>query len=214
MTTQQLVDSLLALIGDTPCIPLPPALGVSHVYLKLEGFNPTGTIYDRLILFSTFQGQDLLVTGSGAMCAAVALAGSVLQMPVTFQNEDQGLFAQMAEALGARRASCVTQNICFDAVAMIHDLIAEIQQEVPHVSTVCIPALPLLPTHLQESASVRLQWIPPTGSAPVMLSALARLGVLIDPQSASGVEQACSMEHEVIVVVCAIDGAMALAEKE
>lgn|GEM_PF-4287355 len=211
---KSVIDSISALIGDTPCIPLPLAFKAPHIYLKLEGFNPTGSIYDRFILYSVFQGQNIAISGIGAICASAALLGSVLQVPVLFDPQDASLFVNMAEALGASRVADITQNIQFDTSTALLGLIREIKSEVPSVTLVLIPDLPLLPTHISEVEQVRIHWVSPTSSLPLEFSELSREGILLDVKSASSVQAARTIQGEVTVVVCAIDGAIALAEME
>src|SRR4051794_33747823 len=76
-----IAHSVLNLIGDTPTIPCP---GQPGLYLKLEGFNPTGSIADRLLLDATVEGAEIHVVGSGQVCAAAALLGAVLGLGVTY----------------------------------------------------------------------------------------------------------------------------------
>lgn len=211
---RSVVDSLSALIGDTPCIPLPPALKASHIYLKLEGFNPTGSIYDRFVLHSTLQGQHIAIAGNGAICASAALVGSILQVPVLFDPQDASLSVNMAEGLGAARAVDIVQNIQFDVAAALSGLIDEIKSEVPDVSVVLIPELPMLPIQTNEIKDIRIQWIPPMSSFPPECSELSQRGILIDAQSAYGVQLARAIQKEVVVIVCAIDGAIALEMEE
>lgn len=209
-----IVDSISALIGDTPCIPLSTAFETSRVYLKLEGFNPTGSIYDRFILHATLQGQNIAITASSPVCASVALLGAVLQVPVIFDPQDSSRFTSMAEALGAARASDIPQNIQFDTRAVLYSLIREIKSEVTDVKAILVPKLPLLPTQIDKVDDVHIQWISPSSSFLPERSELSQRGILIDEKSAYCVHIAKNMREGVTVVVCAIDGAIALAEME
>src|SRR6185295_5682430 len=85
--------SILKLIGNTPTIPYPDRPGV---YLKLEGFNPTGSIADRLLLGATIDGADIHVVADGPTCASAALLGVVLAHPVTFHCSEASPFLLIA----------------------------------------------------------------------------------------------------------------------
>jgi len=106
--TARIVDTVLDLIGDTPMVRLrhlPPA-GSAAVWAKLEGFNPGGSIKDRIAkaMIEAAEQSGLLRpggviveptsgnTGIGlAMVAAVKGYRLILTMPETMSGERRAL---------------------------------------------------------------------------------------------------------------------------
>jgi cysteine synthase len=80
-------------VGRTPCIRYrPPEDTAARFWVKLEGFNPTGSVKDRgciYIVKSAIErglvkkGMTLLDASSGNMACALAYFGAVLGYPVT-----------------------------------------------------------------------------------------------------------------------------------
>lgn len=86
-------DSFTDLVGKTPYVLYRPKekLG-AHIWVKLESFNPTGSVKDRAALFNIkgaiergvlTPGKTLLDASSGNMACALAYFGAILQYPVT-----------------------------------------------------------------------------------------------------------------------------------
>lgn len=80
-------------VGRTPCVRyVPPESIKAKIWVKLEGFNPTGSVKDRgcvYILQGAIErgliskGQTLLDASSGNMACALAYFGGILGHPVT-----------------------------------------------------------------------------------------------------------------------------------
>src|SRR6266536_2077182 len=134
-SSRPLARSILRLIGDTPTIPYPDRPGT---YLKLEGFNPTGSIADRLLAWATLDGAEIHVVGDGPTCASTALLGVVLAHPVTFHCAEASPFLLIAEAFGARPAADRLATIHFDAAEALASLAREIVAELPDVGTIVL----------------------------------------------------------------------------
>src|SRR5262249_28652928 len=75
-------DGVMQMIGNTPHVALrSPEAPSAHIYAKLEGYNPTGSIKDRPCLYmiraslkdgSLRPGMTLLDASSGNMACAIA----------------------------------------------------------------------------------------------------------------------------------------------
>jgi cysteine synthase len=83
--------SLLELIGNTPLVELSP-VGDTHIYAKLEGQNPTGSIKDRIAkaMIETAEasgelepGRELLEPTSGNTGISLALVAKLKGYPLT-----------------------------------------------------------------------------------------------------------------------------------
>jgi cysteine synthase A len=94
----KVVNNILELIGETPVIKLSSAhdTGGAQVYVKLEGFNPGGSIKDRPGLYMIEQAEQkgklkpdsiLLEATSGNTGIGLAMAASVKSYPLV----DHGL---------------------------------------------------------------------------------------------------------------------------
>ncbi len=111
----KVVNNVLELIGETPVIKLNPAhdMGGAQVYVKLEGFNPGGSIKDRpgLYMIEKAEQEGLLKkdsiileatsgnTGIGlAMAASVKSYPLVIVMPENMSDERK----KILRAYGAR----------------------------------------------------------------------------------------------------------------
>ena len=94
MVTQLAYKGILSTIGNTPVIELQnlsPKPGV-HIYAKLEGQNPTGSVKDRIALKMIERAEDtgeispnraLLEPTSGNTGIALAMIGRLKGYPVT-----------------------------------------------------------------------------------------------------------------------------------
>ncbi len=81
------------LIGRTPCVLFrPKEMCSARVWLKLEGFNPTGSVKDRAALWNIRgairrglldSGKTILDASSGNMACALAYFGATMGYPVT-----------------------------------------------------------------------------------------------------------------------------------
>jgi len=86
-------DDVIQSVGRTPCIRYrPPEEARARFWVKLEGFNPTGSVKDRGCIYIVRsaierglikQGMTLLDASSGNMACALAYFGAVLGYPVT-----------------------------------------------------------------------------------------------------------------------------------
>jgi cysteine synthase B len=84
-------SSLLDLVGNTPLVELKPA-GAVHIYAKLEGQNPTGSIKDRIAkaMIESAEasgelepGRELLEPTSGNTGISLALVAKLKGYPLT-----------------------------------------------------------------------------------------------------------------------------------
>ncbi len=89
----KVVNNILELIGETPVIKLNPAhnTGGADVYLKLEGFNPGGSIKDRPGLYMIEQAEQegklkpdsiILEATSGNTGIGLAMAAAIKSYPL------------------------------------------------------------------------------------------------------------------------------------
>ncbi len=109
MTNGRQVDDITHLIGETPTVRLRKVVepGMADVYLKLEWFNPGGSVKDRIALAMVEEAErsgklrpgDIIIeptsgnTGVGlAMVAAARGYRAVLVMPDTMSGERRTLF--------------------------------------------------------------------------------------------------------------------------
>jgi cysteine synthase len=192
-----ITDSVLSLVGRTPCVPIQiPVAGTARpVWLKLEGFNPTGTIFDRIAATAQISGPPHVVD-DGPLAASLALVTSTIGLSMTITQPAPALFGAMARALGAQDAeheqsSGFTLNIdrVFDEIR------AEIQTELSDRVRILIPVLPPAPAN------------PATDFTTQRL--LAAMGVLVDARSAAVVRQAAELPgNDPVAVVCLADGAI------
>lgn len=80
-------------VGGTPCVQFRPVEKISaRIWVKLEGFNPTGSVKDRAGLYNIkgkiergqlVPGQTMLDASSGNMACSLAYFGAILGFPVT-----------------------------------------------------------------------------------------------------------------------------------
>ena len=200
--------SILKLIGDTPTIPYPDRTGI---YLKLEGFNPTGSIADRLLLSATMDGAAIHVVGDGPTCASTALLGVVLAHPVTFQSAEPSPFLLIARAFGARPATDRLTTIRFDPAEALAGLVHEIAAELPDVGTIVLPTTCPLRCDIGQIGGVSIEWVAPRGSSESgddEHRRLARRGILIDRLFAGCALAINAPSDATIVVVALADGAL------
>ncbi len=193
MTTETVIrpiaSSMLLLIGDTPTIPYP---GRPGIYLKLESFNPTWTIADRLIVNVTVGGASIHFAGAPEICAAAALLGCTLQLPVTFDPSRLSASLLMAESLGATQAAGHETTLMVDPFAALRMLVTEIRSEVPDVSMVLLPADSPLACEADLIEDVRIAWCESVDDGGAELRRLSRAGVFIDPPSAAAFGAICA----------------------
>lgn len=106
------LESIVEAVGHTPLfqVGFSAPRASRGVYLKHEGFNPSGSIYDRsavaLYRHAHAQGCSIPLEGSGyaPFCASLALVGVSMQHPVYVDPDDSSPInaAKIARALGAR----------------------------------------------------------------------------------------------------------------
>jgi cysteine synthase len=105
------VTNLLHLIGNTPLVELQscaPKPGV-HLYAKLEGQNPTGSVKDRIVAYMLAcaradgrlrPGQEIVEASTGNTGIALAMVGRRLGHPVRVVVPET-VFADVAQTLQA-----------------------------------------------------------------------------------------------------------------
>ncbi len=87
-----IAENIKSLVGNTPLLKIAcPEIPEANVYVKLESFNPTGSIKDRACLYSILaaeqsgalrNGKTILDASSGNMACSLAYFGYVLGYPV------------------------------------------------------------------------------------------------------------------------------------
>ncbi len=106
--------TILSAIGNTPLVRinhLNPHPDI-HIYAKLEGFNPTGSIKDRIAYFMLFEaqksgelcdGKTIIEATSGNTGISIAMIGKVLGYPVEIVMSEAVSVErrQMIKAFGA-----------------------------------------------------------------------------------------------------------------
>jgi hypothetical protein len=194
-------DSVLSLVGRTPCVPIqvPIADATRPVWLKLEGFNPTGTVFDRIAATAQISGAPHVV-GDGPLAASLALVASTNKLPMTITQPVPELFAAMARAFGALDAEqeqkqTQSSGFTLNVDRVFDEIRSEIRKELGDQVRILIPALPPEPAEA-DFATQRL---------------LAAMGVLIDARSAAVVRQAAELPgSDPVAVICLADGALDL----
>jgi len=83
------------MVGNTPIVKFTPDFDLGHnieIYIKLEGYNPTGSVKDRAALTLILdkidsgelcQGKRILDASSGSFACSIAFFGKILNFPVT-----------------------------------------------------------------------------------------------------------------------------------
>jgi cysteine synthase len=110
-------NNFIEMVGNTPIVRIKLPDGVSaEGYIKLEGFNPTGSVKDRAAIaliqekINTGQlipGKTILDASSGSFACSIAFFGKILGFPVTVitggkMTQDKVAFI---DYFGARRIS-------------------------------------------------------------------------------------------------------------
>lgn len=116
-TEPKIVESVLDLIGDTPLLQVRKiARGISpgvHIFAKLEGFNPGGSVKDRAALKMVQEGirsgqlregKTIIDSTSGNTGIALALIGAALGYPVelVMPSNVSSERKRIIQALGAK----------------------------------------------------------------------------------------------------------------
>jgi cysteine synthase A len=131
-------DNILSLIGNTPLVRINAmtSAGSAEVWAKLEGFNPGGSVKDRIALFmvetaekegSLKKGGVIVEPTSGntgiglAMVAAVKGYRLILTMPETMSMERR----QMFQAFGAELVLSPADKGMMGAVATAEEIFKE-----------------------------------------------------------------------------------------
>src|SRR3954453_10355633 len=78
-------ENVFGLIGNTPLVFPDEQVPVA---VKLEGRNPTGSVFDRVGRYATFTAGDMHVDGTAALIAAVAQLGAVFEQRFTYRCTD------------------------------------------------------------------------------------------------------------------------------
>lgn len=139
-------DNILGLIGNTPLVfPFEQV----PVGVKLEGRNPTGSVFDRAALYTTFSATDLHVEGTAALIASIAQLGAVFGKRTTYvctdpdvealpapsesaepgstpSNRKLSHFLELAEVLGARESSDGSSGTVIDFAGAVRSLLNEV----------------------------------------------------------------------------------------
>jgi hypothetical protein len=176
---------------------VPVADAARTVWLKLEGFNPTGTIFDRIAAAARISGIPHVV-GDGPLAASLALVTSTIGLPMTITKPVPELFAAMARAFGAQDAEQEPNQGQSEGFTLNVDLVfdeirSEIRAELGDQVRILIPVLPPEPAEA-DFATQRL---------------LAAMGVLVDARSATVVRRAAELPgSDPVAVVCLADGAL------
>lgn len=200
------VDSLFSLIGNTPCIPDPERGGL---YLKLEGFNPTGTIADRLLLDATVRGAHVSLVGSAAECASAAMLAVALRLPATVScRSEPNELVWLARAFGARVSDACASTIEFDRQAALRALARELAEEIPDVQEIVLPASSPLHCAVTDGDGIGIRWVAPIGDRRSAQLKLARIGILVDADTAACREMLPACPERVTVLVAQADGAL------
>lgn len=131
--TQYINNNILSTIGQTPCLEVSKD---KNVYLKLENFNPTGSISDRLLFNCTIKGNYISYSGSSMISASVSLIGTILEIPVYINPNSKDGFTKIASCLGETQISNKRNNIIFNKKETIHSLVKEIKNDLPNVTDI------------------------------------------------------------------------------
>lgn len=193
MTTIAWVDSMLSLVGRTPCVRT--VVGERELALKLEGFNPTGTIFDRVVAHGRITSPRPHLTDAGPLAASLAMLASTMRIPFTYSESRPTLFGSMAEAFGAEQVEAAPDSgfeLNLDAVR------TELYEEI--VADLGVPVrmlMPALPNVAEAEHDLEMRQL------------LGSKGILIDARSAAVVRQALTLPcDDLIAVVCLADGAL------
>jgi len=200
--------SVLSLVGDTPTIPYP---GRPGLYLKLESFNPTWTVADRLMLNATVDGSEIRFAGEPEVCASAALLGCALQLPVTFAAARPSPSLLIAHALGGKEVQSVESTLRISPMAAMKMLVEEIRAEVAALSAILVPADSPLQCAVEEIDGISIVWAQQADDAGSEHHRLARAGIFIDPGSAACFAAFTATARGPVVAVATGGGALACA---
>jgi hypothetical protein len=223
-----IIDSMLALVGNTRIVPLDTG-GAGEVLVKLEGDNPSGSVFDRLLTSAVFAGGRVQVRQHDQLAAAVALAAGSLELPLTLLTATpDSNAARLAATFGATVVPGALREPMCDGVELEPEKsLAALVEECaaargPDRSLVVVlpPVEPFVacvtdgwagtPAVLELLAgAVRM---PLLAADPAARSRLARRGLLMDDLSAACAEWAAgyAARHPdtTVVTVAACDGAI------
>jgi hypothetical protein len=219
-----IVDSVLGLVGNTGVAAL-DAGGRPDVLVKLDGDNPSGSIFDRLLTSAVFVGGAVAVRQHDVLAAALALATGSLGLPLTlFTDSPASNSARMAAAFGAKVVpSTEREPMCAGvalepekALAALVEECALVRGHDKDLQVVIPPVVPFVDGgpvrgEVAELASGSV-WAPMVRSDPAARQRLARHGLLVDALSATCVEWAVELAAQrpgtTVVAVAACDGAI------
>jgi hypothetical protein len=223
-----IIDSMLALVGNTRVVPL-DAGGAGEVLVKLEGDNPSGSVFDRLLTSAVFAGGRVEIRQHDQLAAAMALAAGSLALPLTLHTATPGSnAARLAAAFGAtvlpggpREPMCNGVELepekslaalveeCAAARGPDRSLVVVLPPVEPFVACVT-DGWAGTPAVLELLA--RAVRMPLLTADPAARSRLARRGLLMDDLSATCAEWAAgyAVRHPdtTVVTVAACDGAI------
>jgi len=113
-----IVDSVLGLVGNTGVAAL-DAGGRPDLLVKLDGDNPSGSIFDRLLTSAVFVGVAVAVRQHDVLAAALALATGSLGLPLTLLTDSPASnSARMAAAFGAKIVPSTERELMCAGVAL------------------------------------------------------------------------------------------------
>ncbi|MFI9385971.1 hypothetical protein [Kutzneria sp. NPDC052558] len=185
------VDSVLSLVGRTPCVRI--TIEGREIALKLEGFNPTGTLYDRVAAHAKITSPRPHVQDGGPLAASLAMLTATMHIPLSYNETEPTLFGAIASAFGAESTEpAPSSGYRLDVDAVHAELRTELDHELDEEFRLLVP-------ELFGPATVDLE----------MRTQLGHQGVLVDARSAAVVRQALALPtEELVVVVCLADGAL------
>jgi hypothetical protein len=220
-------DSILGLIGNTHVAALHD--NDVQVQVKLEGDNPSGSVFDRLLTSATFTGTHIQIRQHDQLAAAVALAAGALGLPLTLLTASPtSNAARMAAAFGATVEHSTQRGPGYHGIDLhIGKSLATLVQECaavghPHRDRMLVlPAVYPLVTDPDITAgttqpvlalldgSVQVPLLP---ADPAARTRLAHRGLLLDELSATCVEWAIGYARQhpdtTVVAIAACDGAI------
>lgn len=222
-----IVENEIMLIGKTPLVIV--ASDPRHpVFVKLEGQNPTGSVYDRAATNCELRGPEPHIHRNDALAAALAPMAGLVDLTLKFVAEDSlGAHAVMARAFGAEEVRCSSScelEVPIDWEAILADILREIETALQGIDLHAVATIPafgeLKPGDLSASWLRRngVQGRYLTHAAVVARSILPDVnedtdpvpGVLLDPVSSMTLRDVLAHDNGADVVVALADGAIGL----
>jgi hypothetical protein len=230
-TVPSIADTVLMTIGHTPMVIVPgmTTRDGAPLMLKLEGNNPTGSIYDRAVLHSSLRGGGIHVHDNDALAASMSQLTTLIGVPTTYDSADGSVFAAMARALGAREAPArASDGFTLDIEGMLRGVLEEIATDLDSIVadhvTVVLPGATGLSGHFttallsqppaphKQVSSESWERLHPLSVLispdDVARKALATTGLLVDAASAAATFWAATHVDGPGVVITLADGAL------